>query len=506
MAFHNGRPSLDVVDPHDPFLIQPPPTTDMRIQLQSLLDEKEKQLQLAGTLGQKILGQQMELEERINQFFQYEQFAASDDAQHSTEVRQKLQDLMETVHSWEAENEQLWGGLTSKLANGSSSARPPHAPITPSSSPSRKSVHDLPPPEPDTPNPDITSTGPSAAHSSRRAKNAASTEHDAEFAFEIGSSLLAEVRRLQSLLGERDKTLQAKQEEIDDLEKQLDSAKLTNRQQEASADKFKEENWNLEVTSQELRSQLTEFQPDAVRWEQEVKRALKQLAAAKETAESRNSEIERLSTALEELKAKHETDLAQMRKQAAAYNRDKSDLQASPDSLKTDPHFDSSPDPSPSKTNIPLAPNHPSNVGAGLTLLGQATPVPDQSNKEASALAHEREATLQSYKYDLWKKEVELQELRSLLENYRQLSLTTRPVKKRQNRFWTRASLAHQVYLNEQDSSETPSGQSISVVVQKDVVFPLRPPERRQRTYNSFLEELKEQPEQSISACHCVIA
>ncbi|KAG8939532.1 hypothetical protein FRC03_006244, partial [Tulasnella sp. 419] len=286
MAFHNGRPSLDVVDPHDPFLIQPPPTTDMRIQLQSLLDEKEKQLQLAGTLGQKILAQQMELEERINQFSQYEQFAASDDAQHSTEVRQKLQDLMETMQSWEAENEQLWGGLTSKLANGPSSARPPHTPITPSSSPGRKSVHDLPPPEPDTSIASITSTGPSAAQSSRRAKNAAHRQHDTEFAFEIGHSLITEVRRLQSLLGERDKALQAKQEEIDDLEKQLDSSKLTNRQLEVSVEKFKEENWNLEVTSQELRSQLVESQQDAVRGEQEAKRALKQLAAAKETAES----------------------------------------------------------------------------------------------------------------------------------------------------------------------------------------------------------------------------
>jgi hypothetical protein len=40
-----------------------------------------------------------------------------------------------------------------------------------------------------------------------------------EFAFEIGSGLLTEVRRLQSLLGERDKAIQDIKEEKDDLER-----------------------------------------------------------------------------------------------------------------------------------------------------------------------------------------------------------------------------------------------------------------------------------------------
>src|SRR5882762_6734726 len=40
---------------------------DMKFHLQNLLDSKEKQLQQAGTLGQRVLAQQMELEERIRQ-------------------------------------------------------------------------------------------------------------------------------------------------------------------------------------------------------------------------------------------------------------------------------------------------------------------------------------------------------------------------------------------------------------------------------------------------------
>jgi cell division protein FtsB len=58
-----------------------------------------------------------------------------------------------------------------------------------------------------------------------------------EFAYEIGSSLLTEVRRLQSLLAERDKSLQDMKEEKDDLERSLDSLRVALRTQEANAGK-----------------------------------------------------------------------------------------------------------------------------------------------------------------------------------------------------------------------------------------------------------------------------
>ena len=56
-----------------------------------------------------------------------------------------------------------------------------------------------------------------------------------EFAFEIGSGLLTEVRRLQSLLAERDKAIQDMKEEKDDLEKSVEALRTALRQQEQSA-------------------------------------------------------------------------------------------------------------------------------------------------------------------------------------------------------------------------------------------------------------------------------
>lgn len=60
----------------------------------------------------------------------------------------------------------------------------------------------------------------------------------AEFAFEIGSGLLTEVRRLQSLLGERDKAIQDMKEEKDDLEKSVEGLRTALKQQEQSSGAF----------------------------------------------------------------------------------------------------------------------------------------------------------------------------------------------------------------------------------------------------------------------------
>jgi hypothetical protein len=57
---------------------------------------------------------------------------------------------------------------------------------------------------------------------------------NSEFAFEIGSGLLTEVRRLQSLLAERDKAIQDMKEEKDDLEKNLEGLRGALKLQEQS--------------------------------------------------------------------------------------------------------------------------------------------------------------------------------------------------------------------------------------------------------------------------------
>ena len=101
-------------------------------------------------------------------------------------------------------------------------------------------------------------------------------------------------------------------------------------------DKFKEENWNLEVTLQELRVQLSDSQASTQRLDSEQKRLTKVLASAREGADQTKTENEKLKAAFDEFKAKHETDIAQARKTVAGLQRDKSDLQQSLDALKVE--------------------------------------------------------------------------------------------------------------------------------------------------------------------------
>ncbi|KAF8885292.1 meiotic cell cortex C-terminal pleckstrin homology-domain-containing protein [Infundibulicybe gibba] len=290
-----------------------PSAGDMKLHLRHLLDSKEKQLQQAGTFGQRVLAQQMELEERIRQLQELEA-DKSGEGDIDAEARERYRALADTVIAWDSENAQLLNtfGDSKRLANDG--APPPISEESDRSGVSAKT----------------------SAAQSRRAKNAAHRADDVEFAFEIGSGLLTEVRRLQSLLGERDKAIEDMKEEKDDLERSVESLRAALRQQEQSADKFKEENWNLEVTLQELRAQLGDPQPPTQRLESEHKRLTRLLAASRDAGDQYKNESERLQTIVEEIKNKHEIDITQARKHAAELARDKSDLQQTVDTLKAE--------------------------------------------------------------------------------------------------------------------------------------------------------------------------
>ena len=75
---------------------------DIRFHLQSLLDSKEKQLQQAGTLGQQLLAQRMELEERIRQIQELDY-----DIGEGDDMRERYRELADTIRTWDTENEQL---------------------------------------------------------------------------------------------------------------------------------------------------------------------------------------------------------------------------------------------------------------------------------------------------------------------------------------------------------------------------------------------------------------
>jgi len=189
---------------------------DVRARLQTLLDEKEQELQSAGSLGQRILAQKMGLEERINQISELESGRTGlKDDEIESKMRAKLNDLADIMHTWQHENQQLWSGFGAKTPVdpfGAGASAVSEVPI--STAPALD--------------------GPSAAQPSSRVKNARRA-NDVEFAFEIGSSLLTEVRRLQGLLAEREKVIQDFKEERDYFERTIKGLKTALCQQNAAS-------------------------------------------------------------------------------------------------------------------------------------------------------------------------------------------------------------------------------------------------------------------------------
>ena len=148
---------------------------DMRFYLQSLLDDKEKQLQQAGTLGQQLLAQRMELDDTVKMLQEMLDIGDGD------EVRDKLRELDETIRTWDAENEQLSVPLGVKVRGSVirvsvseivSNIQVNGRPTSPPAEVSRGNIART------NERTKASATGTTAAQSSRRAKNAAHRAND----------------------------------------------------------------------------------------------------------------------------------------------------------------------------------------------------------------------------------------------------------------------------------------------------------------------------------------
>ncbi|KAI5843466.1 hypothetical protein DFP73DRAFT_455739, partial [Morchella snyderi] len=105
-----------------------------------------------------------------------------------------------------------------------------------------------------------------------RQRNQPSRQHDLEFAAELGQGLLVEVRRLQALLSEREEALRVIQIEKARLEQQAEHLENRVRAFDESEQKYKEENWNLELLNQDLLAQARDQQEIEDRLHAEIQR------------------------------------------------------------------------------------------------------------------------------------------------------------------------------------------------------------------------------------------
>ncbi|KAJ0416515.1 hypothetical protein BJY00DRAFT_316764 [Aspergillus carlsbadensis] len=203
--------------------------------LEAHLAETERRLEEASKLGTALVEQRKELEDKLKEVEQQQE-----EGQIGPDLRQKLADLereyteigRETARAFLGPK-RLAGGDDAHLGTPSLDHKSPLSSALfagqATNSPSKVSVP------------------------SRKQRNQPSTRvHDIEFATEISTSLLAQVRQLQSLLAEREDALKTVNLEKSRLELEAEGYAQRIRALDESEERYKDENWALETRTHEL--------------------------------------------------------------------------------------------------------------------------------------------------------------------------------------------------------------------------------------------------------------
>ncbi|KAI8334240.1 meiotic cell cortex C-terminal pleckstrin homology-domain-containing protein [Chlamydoabsidia padenii] len=261
----------------------PPPvpspshSTDDHSRLEMEQDLKEKEQQLAectSAIQRNVLTRQISL------------------------LRDKLVNLNTTLGdtSWHKEKSPQRSTTTSQLLQppASSSLLPlPPAPLTGSIPTQRRSK---------TPNTDRRNT-------------------DIEFATEIGQGLLIEVRKMQTIIQEKEEQIRELEIQKTDLERSAETMAKQLRQREETEEHLKEGTWNLELTKQELTLGVTELQHQLDKSSHEQAKLNQQLDIVLQDMDQLRDKEEKLTESLEQSKQRHEQDMNSMRRQCAGYQR-----------------------------------------------------------------------------------------------------------------------------------------------------------------------------------------
>lgn len=163
---------------------------------------------------------------------------------------------------------------------------------------------------------------------SRRHRNQPSTRAgDLQFAADISTSLLAQVRHLQSAVTERDEALRRAQAEREALENDLLAYNQKVRALDESEQRFKDENWNLETQKHELLNSVK----DASDKEKRLNAGLNSALSEKSKLQSELDDLRSAHTKLAEehvaVRKAHDTEIHGLKRSADAADTNRQTLQ-----------------------------------------------------------------------------------------------------------------------------------------------------------------------------------
>jgi Meiotic cell cortex C-terminal pleckstrin homology len=299
--------------------------------LEAHLNETERRLEETSKLGTALVQQRKDLSQRLKdvEAQQGEQEIGPELKQKLLEVEKEFNELgRDSARAFLAPKTQQHGGPLSevRVSNweqtygintnlGQNPASPTKYSSQATDSPSKVSVP------------------------SRKQRNQPSNRvHDIEFATEISTSLLGQVRQLQGALAERDDSLRKLQHEKSQIE--VDHQGLTQRLRnlDESEQRYKDENWNLETKTHELMAAAKE---SATR-EQKLQQSLSAVTNEKTSAQRELDDVKQAHGKLMEdhaaLRKSHETDVAGMKKSATLADSNRDTLQRRIDELTAQNH------------------------------------------------------------------------------------------------------------------------------------------------------------------------
>ncbi|KAL9024716.1 MAG: hypothetical protein Q9196_006310 [Gyalolechia fulgens] len=209
--------------------------------LESHLAETERRLQEASKLGTTLVEQRQKISARLR-----EVELQQNQNQLAPELRQRLRDIEKEYNEVGRESARAFlGPKTDPVGTASDSETPFALDGRKPTSPAKFSSQ--------------ATDSPSKVNVPRNQRNQPSSQiHDIEFAAEISTSLLSQVRQLQGMLSERDEALKSTNLEKSRLEEAAEGFAQRLRSMDESEQRYKDENWNLEAQIQELTAEHKE--------------------------------------------------------------------------------------------------------------------------------------------------------------------------------------------------------------------------------------------------------
>ncbi|KAI0111194.1 hypothetical protein GGR51DRAFT_557599 [Nemania sp. FL0031] len=241
--------------------------------LEAHLAETERRMEEAGKLGTALLQQQSELTERLEEVKKLEAEGELPD-----DLRHKLVEIEKDYNEVARESARAFLPKSRVPSNEAVAG----SPFVPEGKGGKRSV------SPSKFEAQATGSPTKLSVPNRKIRNQPSNRiHDIEFAAEISTSLIAQVRNLQGLLAEKDEELKETRAEQSKLEYEVEGFQQRLKALDDNEHRYKDENWNLETQVHDLMARERE----AADREKKLTQALNILQSEKNAGQRELDEI-----------------------------------------------------------------------------------------------------------------------------------------------------------------------------------------------------------------------